>query len=146
MNSYIFISAVHDDGWGEAGNIGLEGVVQALSIEEAITRFGYRPFDEEGVWEACLMDNSTEDEYLAWNNSKHVQHELVAKKVQAKAKERAFKFYNVALWSNPKYIGYLGELFQCWTVLEITPDGNVTMYPDGTKFSLQDNKPNWGDV
>lgn len=143
MNAYILIAAIHHDGGGEAGNIGFEGITQAESIEEAIARFEYRPFHEDGVWETCLMDETPPDydpEYRTEDDSGHVR-ELVTKMIQEKMKELAFKFYNVTLRPGPSYDGYLEELFKCFTVLEITPDGNVTMYPDGTKFSLQDDKP-----
>jgi len=147
MNTYILIAADHDSGMGTAGNIGFQGVTQAESIEEAvIEKFEYCPFYEESVWESCLMDDSSEDEYNAWNDSDHPLHESMREKVQAKMRELVLQFYNVKLKSGFEYDEHLEHLYRCFVIFEITPEGDVTMYPNGIKFSLQDDKPNrWED-
>jgi len=72
MNTYLLISADQYDGWGTAGNISFGGITQAESIEEAITeKFACRPFREDNVFESCLMDDASADEYNAWENSNH---------------------------------------------------------------------------
>lgn len=144
MNTYILISATQDSGWGTAGNISFGGITQAESIEEAITeKFECRPFYGDSVFESCLMEDASEDEYNAWENSNHPLHEAITKKVQEKMRELALQFYNVKLKPGFEYDELYEHLYRCFTILEITPDGKVTMYPNGVKFSLQDDKPNW---
>lgn len=146
MNTYMLLSAEHDSGWGTAGNIGFGGITQAESIEEAITeKFECCPFYEESVWESCLMDNASEDEYSAWNNGDHPLHKSIMEKVQAKMRELVLQFYNTKLELEFEYEGHRECLYRCFVILEITSDGNVTMYPNGTKFSLQDEKPDWSE-
>jgi hypothetical protein len=147
MNTYVLLSADHDNGWGTAGNISFGGITQAESIEEAIVeKFEYDPFYEDNVFESCLMDDASEDECSAWEDSDHPLHKSMMEKVQAKMRELALQFYNTKLEPGFEYDEiHLDHLYRCFVILEITPDGNVTMYPNGTKFSLQDEKPDWSE-